>query len=459
VIVLELGRIVEELVSGVPSYKEFMTVRELVDSTRRLVGEHGDVAELVEVGPSRGDVPIYALVIRGGDERRVLAFGFPHPNEPVGSLVLDYLSWRLVKDRELFKAFGATWVIVKVADVYGALLNEGWFKGPFDVRKYALNYYRPPPYKQVEWSFPIEYKELKFTSPVPETAALMKLIDEWRPTHIYSLHNAGFTGTYYYVAKRPSDRALKVMTEIPKRLGVPIHRGEPEAPYMSKIAEGVFRMPSTRETYDWLEKYLGRAPIDAIKHGGSSYDYASRVNPDVQEVVCEVPYIYDPRLDIDVEVGVPRREILRIAISREKQLVRDFKIAMERVDKFVATDNPFYEALKSFTETSERRIEAEERWIEENKELEKSATVAQTFDAYLRTYWSPLLRYGLLYRAVTHELSRGRSEAELQNTQEEALSAIDRYVEVFNRLTKYYIVPVDKLVKIQLASIVATLTD
>jgi hypothetical protein len=44
--------------------------------------------------------PVQALIIRGGDKNRVLAFGFPHPNEPIGSLVLEFLSHKLVTDRE-----------------------------------------------------------------------------------------------------------------------------------------------------------------------------------------------------------------------------------------------------------------------------------------------------------------------------------------------------------------------
>lgn len=86
----------------------------------------------------------------------------------------------------------------------------------------------------------------------------MKLIDWWKPTHIYSLHNAGFTGTYYYVTKKPEAEVLEILKTIPKELKVPIHRGEPEAPYMEKIDEAVFKMPSLSEAYDWLEKYLER---------------------------------------------------------------------------------------------------------------------------------------------------------------------------------------------------------
>ena len=454
---MELEKVVNELLESVPPYTEFMTVDELVESSRRLVSRHSDVAELVEAGPSRTDTPVYALVIQGGDEKRVLAFAFPHPNEPIGSLTLEYLSWRLAENRDLLKKLGATWIIVKVADVYGARLNEGWFKGPFDVKKYVLNYYRPPPHKQVEWSFPIEYKELRFTTPIPETRALMKLIDEWRPTHIYSLHNAGFTGTYYYITRRPPEDVLDVLTKIPKRYGVPIHRGEPEAPYMEKIAEGVFKMPSTKMIYDWMEKYLGRPPVDAIKHGGSSYDYALRVNPEVLELVCEVPYIYDDRLDVELEVGIPRREFLRIVLSKERNFLENFRKLMERIEKFVRPGNPFYEALSSFIEIEEKRLEAEEKWVETSKELDESATVAQIFDAYLRTYWRPLFRYGLLYRSANYEISKGATEPALQEIREEALKNIDRYLETFNKLCRYRVIPVQSLVRIQVASIVATL--
>jgi len=452
-----LRHIVRRLLDAVPDFREFMYVEELYDSSRRLAShQHRDVAELVEVGSSRAGLPVYALIIRGGDEKRVLAFGFPHPNEPVGSLALEYLSWRLASDRELLKTFNATWIIVKVADVFGAKLNEGWFKGVFDVRKYALNYYRPPPYKQVEWSFPVEYKDFRWDKPVEETRALMKLIDEWRPTHIYSLHNAGFTGTYYYVSRAPPDDVLKLFAEIPKELGVPIHRGEPEAPYMVKLAEAVFKMPGLRESYDWLEKHLGRSPAQLIKHGGSSYDYAQRVNPDVFELVCEVPYIYDDRLDVDIRIGIPRREILRMVNSREEALVNELYEKVQKLSENASPDNPFLEALTSFLENSKIHLEAEKKWIEEDPTLSESATVAQAFDAYIRVYfYRGLLYNGLLYRASDYEIRRGSGEP-WTSTRDEALKAVDHYAETFNRLTNYRVIPISNLMKIQLNALVST---
>ncbi|MEM1596042.1 MAG: hypothetical protein QXS24_02690 [Desulfurococcaceae archaeon] len=453
-----LMNICKSFMDYVPPINEFLTVSELRESSMRFVRENSDIAELVEVGLSRSGDPIEALIIRGGEKKRVLAFGFPHPNEPVGSMTLEVLTNIFSINRDFLRKTEATWIIVKVADVMGAKLNEGWFKGGFDIVKYTLNYYRPPGYKQVEWSFPIEYKELKFSNPTPETLALMKLIDEWKPTHIYSLHNAGFSGTYYYVTKDPGDRVLDVLYKVPYSLGVPVHRGEPEAPYMKKLHEGVFLMPSTSEIYDWLEKYLGRSPVEAIKHGGSSYDYAKKVNPDVFELVSEVPYIYDEKLSNDTPIGIPRREILRLGIGKEEELLMDVEKEVEIVEPYMSSDNPFFESLTYFLEVGKKHLEAEKKWIEEDPSLDESATVAQAFDAYtVPVFYGGLLRYGLLYRSIVFESNRTRLPENIMAISHDAYAKIMKLADVFKKYSRFYVVPVDKLVRIQLAAIISTI--
>ena len=443
------------LLEKVPAFTEFLTVDELNESSKNLVRKHGDVAELVEVGTSRTGEPMYSLIIRGGEERIVLAFGFPHPNEPVGSLALDFLSWYLAKDKDLLKYLKATWIIIKVADAYGARLNEGWFKGEFSLKKYVLNYYRPPGYKQVEWTFPIEYKTLKWNEPIPETRALMKLIDEWKPTHIYSLHNAGFTGTYYYVTKELPPRVKELMREVPRELQVPLHRGEPEMPYMKKLDEAIFRMPGTEESYDWLERHIDTDPAHVLKHGGSSYDYAKRVNPNVFELVCEVPYLYDDRLDMDIEIGIPRRDVLRLVHEKMKQLLMDMRELNEKMSKFMNYENPFYESFSEFLKFSESYLKAEEKWIETDPQLDESATVAQAFDAYKDIYFSGLLRYGLAHRALSLEVKKHRNK-KLEELDKQVLGNIERLLTKAGKLMKYRVVPVKNLVSIQLAAMIST---
>ena len=449
-------RIIDRILEAAPDYSEFMLVRELYESSRRLAREHSDVAEVVEAGESRAELPVEAIVIHGGEDRVVLAYGFPHPNEPVGSLTLEALSRVLLTRRDLLRELNATWVIVKVADVYGALLNEGWFKGPFSLEKYLLNYYRPPPYKQVEWTFPVKYKTLEWNKPTPETRALMKLIEEWRPTHIYSLHNSHYTGTFYYISREPPPEVLEILTGIPTRYGVPLHKGAPEAPYIKKYARGVYRMYSIRDEYDWLKKHLSRDPAEVLVIGDNSYGYAKRLNPDVVAVVCEVPYIYDDRLDNETRIGVPLREIYRLTMWRGRRNYEEMKSFTERIEPHVSGDNPFYELLRNLIAFIERHIEAEENWLERDPKLDRQATVAEALHAYMTTLWEIMTFYGRAYRALAYEESRGaRVPEELKS---EALRRLRSYLEAFERAVEYRVIHPGDLVRIQLAAIVSTVT-
>ena len=152
-----------------PDQREFLTLEELRESSRRLVAEFPGVARLETVGASAEGRPIELLTI-GQGRTPALFLGVPHPNEPIGTLTLEFLCRLLCEDAELRARLDATVYAIKVADPDGLVLNEGWFKGAFSPLRYALDYYRPPHREQVEWSFPIEYRTLRFTTPSPETA-------------------------------------------------------------------------------------------------------------------------------------------------------------------------------------------------------------------------------------------------------------------------------------------------
>lgn len=146
----------DKIVDEVPDYKAFYAIDELNASSERLARKHPSKVDVFYIGRSRKGEGTKALRI-GKGRKTALLFGFPHPNEPIGSMTLEYLSGRLAEDNTLDK-LDFTWYIIKCIDPDGARLNEGWFKGPYTPLNYALNYYRPPGYQQIEWTFPIEYK-------------------------------------------------------------------------------------------------------------------------------------------------------------------------------------------------------------------------------------------------------------------------------------------------------------
>ena len=194
-----MRELIDRIIERVPDYKSFFTVDELNEMSYEIAKKHSDIVETFEFGNSKEGEKIIGLKI-GKGSKNALVFGLPHPNEPIGTMTIDHLTNQLVEDEEFRNSLDYTWYIIKAWDVDGARKNEGWYKGPYNLYNYARNFYRPAGFLQVDWTFPIEYKNLKFDKPIPETKAMMDLIDEIKPTFIYSLHNAGFGGAYWYIS-------------------------------------------------------------------------------------------------------------------------------------------------------------------------------------------------------------------------------------------------------------------
>src|SRR5262249_33437750 len=153
----------------------------------------------------------------------------------------------LAERQEIRDALDWTFSIIKVADPDGLRLNHGWMKNPFTLLGYALDYYRSPPHEQVEWGFPIQYKTLRFDASPPETRAVRAAIEKVRPDLLYSLHNASFCGVYFY-ASRKLDDLFSGLTSSIRRQDLPIHRGEPEVPYIEPYSDGMYPLFGVRDT-------------------------------------------------------------------------------------------------------------------------------------------------------------------------------------------------------------------
>lgn len=443
------------VIEGVPEYSCFKTFKELEESTDEIAREYRDVVRVIEIGRSRCGERIRALVI-GSGSRRALLFGAPHPNEPVGTLVLDYLSRRLASDEELRRFYDYTWVIVKVADIDGLKMNEGWFKNPRSIEAYARNYYRPAGNVQIEWSFPIEYKRYSFSKPVPETMALMNIIDSYKPDFIYSLHNAGFGGVYYYISEE-APLIYPILYFYPKTLGVPLSLGEPEVPWARQLSRAVYKMVSTREYYDFIESQ-GLDPVEVIRHGGSSYDYASRVNPGVIELVTEVPYYYDPRIEDlrESDEKITRRKSVLDRISWSENVYEFIKSVWSRARNRIGSRDPcsesgkLIESIEYYVETMPKSLEAQKRWAATDSALDRIATVAEVFDnTYVSRFYS-LLTLGMLLRLLNREYERYRSVS--RDIVEETESRFRDILDYLESNKMYRAIEISRLVKIQLAA-------
>lgn len=447
---------IQEILSRVPDYKEFFTVDEMDRRTLALAQEFPDVVKVREVGRSRWGRPIYCLVIGSGSQN-ALVFGCPHPNEPIGAMMLDFLTRELAENEPLRRELDYTWYIVKTSDPDGTSLNEGWFKGPFTITNYARNFYRPAYAQQVEWSFPISYKTLHFDEPIPETQALMRIIDEKRPTFIYSLHNSGFGGCYWYLTD--GDEALyRKLYEAPAREGIPLSLGEPEMPYCQELFPSIYKSVGVIDHYDYLEKFLpGVDPASRLTSGTSSDEYANLTGQRlVRSLVNEMPYFFDPRVNDTSLSQKSRLECQLECFEAREELMVLMKRLSDKVRPYIKTWNPFFLSVEDRLANGVDQS-ADKKWARSNPEFQKPATVAQEFDNLYISRFYLNLNMAVLRRACVYERENRKDLdpqalqilEEVEQAAEARLAADSAFLE---EQMNYSAIPIQKLVRIQAAS-------
>lgn len=447
-----------KILNQVPEYKEFMTISDLDNSSKKLAEEFKRV-DLKEIGKSRGGRTIYCLKIGEGKENALL-FAFPHPNEPIGSMTLEFLSQFLAKNPEFVKKTGYTWYLIKAIDIDGAILNEGWFKGEFNPLKYAKNYYRPAPYQQVEWSFPINYKKLKFETPAPETQALMHLIQKIKPTFMYSLHNSGFGGVYFYISYGIGT-VFKNLVDFVNRERLPLHLGEPETPYIKKLHDGIFQMFGVQGQYDYLESNGIENPQEFIKNGTSSFDYLkSLVSEKNFTLVCEMPYFYHNSIGDNSLTEFERRELRMESLVYQKEIAIEMKKNFRHLKKFCDKSTRIYTAVEEFIRIMRPDLELEINLTKTSPEYDGKATVSQAFDLNVAAKYYKLLTISMVVRLCEEAISiHPENKVEIK----EIKNDLERWIEqkindlLFN--IKFEVIPIQKLVRVQVGSALITLEN
>ncbi|TYB47384.1 hypothetical protein FXF51_58220 [Nonomuraea sp. PA05] len=438
----------ENELDTVPDFEAFAGVDELEHLLETLASQFPDVAELREVGRSRQGSRLLCLTAGPPAGAEALVFGLPHPNEPIGGLTAVHLARRLCADAGLRARLGHRWHVIACIDPDGLRLNEGWLRGPFTREHYARHFYRPAGGDQIEWTFPLAYKDAYFDTPLPETRALMNLIDEHRPALVCSLHNSELGGVYYYVS-RPERALFPVLREVPERLGLPLHRGEPEAPHIVRYDDGVFHVGSIRRAYDRMMEQGQQWNGDS---GDNTASYAGRHG--ALTLISELPYWKDPAAGDDS----PTATSYAHALTAKAEAVAELAGLLERAldafqDDLVAPGSPYWRATRFFTPVMRgvARSTAERGRLPESG---RPATVAEvsslTGDGH-----SFRLRYGgILLRGLDAELAAGNRAASIGRTRELVAAAYERWLAT-DAAAAHEVIPIRSLVATQYAATIA----
>jgi hypothetical protein len=433
-----------EMLRSVPAIDRFPTVDELAHETERLRAAHPDAVTAHRIGTSRLGEPLTALRV-GDGPRHAIVVGGVHPNEPVGGLTALHLVRALAADAGLRGRVGLTWHVIPCIDPDGMRLNEGWFSGPLRWGPYGRAFYRPAPDEQVEWTFPLAYKRARFDRVLPETRALMRLIDDTRPALLCSLHNGEYGGVYYYLS-RPEPALHDTLTEIPARLGLPLHTGEPEAPCIERYAPGIFGTIKVPDEYDFLESH-GIDPVGVLA-GDSSAAYAARYG--ALTLVSEVPYWVHADADDPTPTGVPYGELLRERAAALREVYATLHPVLSTVEAELSVGSPFLRACRSFVPgLAGLALRESERAADPAHA--RPATVAERFSGGATLHQVRIRLGGMLLRALEGEdapsIRRQRSRLE---------AAYESWAQEAETSTTPHTVPIADLVAVQYAAIRST---
>jgi hypothetical protein len=372
----------------------------------------------------------------------------PHPNEPIGGLTAVHLAERLASDGALRKELGHRWHVVACIDPDGLRLNERWLAGPFTREHYSRHFYRPAGDEQVEWTFPVDHKQAYFDAVLPETLALMRLIDATRPSLLGSLHNSELGGAYYYLT-RPEPELHPVLQALPERFGIPLERGEPESPTSTVFADGIFSAMRLAEIYDEAEAAGDPLPLGT---GDTSDSYAAKYG--TLCVVSELPYWRDPRV-ADTSPGTTSYAAsLRAqadAIEEVGQLIVE---GLDRVTGRLLVDSPFLRATSFFGPALLDGVAVTRRRAAEAG-AERTATVAEEAGIADQVHSFRLRFVGMFWRCLEAEATVGNVRPEVLRLREEMAVRLDEWHAEAAGQVQAEVIPIRSLVATQYGALLA----
>ncbi len=280
---------ISPVLNGIPDWEKYLTVDQINEEAAKLVDAYPGKIELIDLGMSTEGESIICLKV-GDGKYNALIHGFPNSEEPYGGNLLTYLARALAENPEVTEVADYTWYLVPCSDPDAARLNEGFQTGEKTVLNYCMNYYRTPVSINPELCFPFRFGPLDLDNPVPETRALMKVMDRVKLHFISSLHMMKWGGISYMVPFECPElyadlqnAAQRFDIFLRKRPGTMLAPGMMWAEYLTAAR-------------NWVRHYAaGKTNIEPIR-GSQMLEYGQQYNPHLFIMIPECCQWYDPRM-------------------------------------------------------------------------------------------------------------------------------------------------------------------
>lgn len=418
---------ITSILDKVDNYIEFLTINEIEDELRKF--QRKQLINIAPIGKSQSGRFILSAKI-GIGKKSALVFGFPHPNEPIGSLTCLSLIKAIYENEYLKKRF--TWHIVPCADPDGALLNEGWFKGKFTIEKYVKNFYRSKDSLQTDWAFPLNYKDYIFNESPSNVIALAKLIEDVKPELVYPIHNASISGAYFFMTRYFGEKFYDELIYLCKNLSIPLDMGEPELAFMKEWTKPVYMEFTGKDYFDYYAS-VGIEPAKRI--GDSSIGYSKNFNQDAIGIIGEIPYIYDKKIEDTSLTKKTRRENMISEISESEKLKEFIFNVIDTAD--LNKKSIFYDLFQSIIVSWEKELLTKKMYLQKNS-YEEMSTVSQEFSMLVAPCLRQSLLLGELKRLLIESPKTTQNVKLLKDIEEEIAKKIE-YIEQHSEIETFSI--------------------
>ena len=438
---------ISNVLENIPDFKRYMTVDELHQRNADMVNEYPSKVELIDLGNSKNGEVIDCLKI-GDGKYNAFIHGFPNCEEPYGGNLIDYLAEALIQDDQLREELDYTWYLVKCSDPDGARLNEGFQKGPHTPINFSLNYYRTPNFLTPESCFPYRFGPLNLNDPVPETKALMKVLDQIPMTFVSSLHMMKWGGITYEVPE-PCELIYSGLWKLAKQFEV-FPRKRLGTIYAPGIQYAAYLSPAR----GWLSQWSkGNKNIEPIS-GCYIYEYGQQLNPNMFMMIPECCIWFDPRMWDDT----PTDSTLGESLLYAKDVSDDVNNFMLRIWNdalpYLEIESPFKimmeewmePIIKRYTNVTNPPLRFDERIQNKRATRAEKVGVEGREDLYRMFY------LGGLIRTFETELKNSGSE-KLDNLSQEVMGKLQDYDNFLHDNYKVVAHPIRNLVGMGIGSL------
>ncbi|MET9220285.1 M14 family zinc carboxypeptidase [Streptomyces sp. NPDC088197] len=311
--------------------EHYPTTAEVIQGARLLTLRYPRLCRLRAVGRSRAGRPLLMLTVdqaEGGSERNALVVAGPHANEAaVGGATVLRLAYQLAAEREGGHGDGTAWHFLLCIDPDGAVLNEPWLCGPYTLRGHYEHFFRPCAAEQPEWLPPPGAPDAS----LPETRALLGVLDALRPVLQCSLHGIDVGGSFVQLT---SD-----IPGVPARIGksaaeldIPLESGSSDAFQWPSPGPGVYVMPPDGD------------PATVGDGANSTWAHARRY--DGVTAVVEVPmWACDRTADISPHPA-PDHALRVAGAALRRDLPRVARVLDNLDPRLVGADSPMLRTVK-----------------------------------------------------------------------------------------------------------------